>query len=227
MSQELIAAIDADDGAVVARLVAADPGLARARGEDGISALLRSLYRRRPAALAALVAAQPELDVFEAAALDRVEELAALLAADPALALARSADGFTPLHYAAFFGGPAGAEALLAAGAEVDAVAEQAMRVTPLNSAAAARAVAVARVLLDRGADVDAHAHGFTPLHSAAQGGDLGLVELLLERGARRDLRTPDGKTAEDLALAHGHPAVAARLRTSRLRTSMEAQDDD
>ena len=47
-----------------------------------------------------------KLDVFEAASLGRAERLRELLAADPALAQARSEDDFTALHYAAFFDGP-------------------------------------------------------------------------------------------------------------------------
>lgn len=221
-AKELIAAVDADDAEAVRRLVAADPELARAKGEDGISVIVRALYRRRRDALPALLAAGRELDVFEAAALGRSERLAALLAADPTLAGARSADGFTPLHYVAFFGGAnpedaesaaAAAALLLAAGAEVNAVARHDMRVTPLNSAAAARARQVAEVLLDHGADVEAAEHGFAPLHSAAHNGDLAFVEMLLARGADRERRTADGRTPLQLAEEGGHAGVAARLR--------------
>ena len=211
--QELLAAVDADDAEAVRRLLAADPRLARARGEDGQSLVMRALYRRRRAALDALLAAGQELDVFEAAGAGRHDRLAALLAADPALARSRSADGFTPLHYAAFFGGPEAAALLLRAGAEPNAVAAHAMRVTPLNSAAAARACATAEVLLDHGADIEAGEHGFTPLHSAAHNGDLPFVDMLLARGADAAKRTADGRTAVDLALEGGHAEVAERLK--------------
>lgn len=211
--QELTAAVDADDAESVRQLVAEDPRLASTKGEDGLSLVVRALYRRRRAALEALLAAGPELDVFEAAALGRGERLAGLLAADPALARSRSADGFTPLHLAAFFGAPESAALLLRAGAEVNDVALHAMRVTPLNSAAAARHREVAEMLLDHGADVEACEHGFTPLHSAAHNGDLDLTELLLVCGADPVRRTADGRTALDLALEAGHAEVAERLQ--------------
>jgi uncharacterized protein len=212
--QELTAAVDADDADAVRRLVTEDPRLASAKGEDGLSLVVRALYRQRRAALTALLAAGPDLDVFEAAALGRGERLAVLLAADPALARARSADGFTPLHLAAFFGAPEAAALLLRAGAEVNAVAQHVMRVTPLNSAAAVRHREVAEVLLDHGADLEACEHGFTPLHSAAHNGDLALVEMLLARGADAARRTADGRTALDLALEAGHAEVVERLRS-------------
>ncbi len=42
---ELIAAVDAGDAAAVAAMVAAEPALAAARGDDGVSALLHARYR--------------------------------------------------------------------------------------------------------------------------------------------------------------------------------------
>jgi len=63
-----------------------------------------------------------ELDIFEAASLGDVARLADLLAGDPALALTRSDDDFTPLHYAAFFDGPEAAR-LLAKGLREQAYA--------------------------------------------------------------------------------------------------------
>ena len=100
--RELLAAIDADDAAAVERLLAAEPGLASAKSEDGVSAILRALYRRREGALAALVLAAPALDLFEAAALGETARVEEIVAGDPAAVGARSPDGFTALHLAAF-----------------------------------------------------------------------------------------------------------------------------
>ena len=83
---------------------------------------MHALYRGRAEIAERVAAALPALDVFEAAALGRVETgSGSCCAADPSLALARSPDGFTALHYPAFFGGGDAAGAsrmLLAAGAE-------------------------------------------------------------------------------------------------------------
>jgi hypothetical protein len=153
-----------------------------------VSPILQARYEGREDDLAALLAAGPELDVFEAAAVGATERLAELIAGDPGLVEAWSADGFTPLHLAAYFGHVEGVRLLLAAGAEVGAVARNDLGVQPLNSAAASQAVgaraAVARLLLDAGADPNSEiAGGFRPLDAALQNGDEELAVLLRERG--------------------------------------------
>ena len=131
-----------------------------------------------------------ELDIFEAASLGDVARLADLLAGDPALALTRSDDDFTPLHYASFFDGPEAARLLLEHGADVNAVADNELGVHPLNSAAAAGQREVAAILLEHGADPNAPTRlGFTPLDAAHANGDKKLAELLRSHGARDEPR--------------------------------------
>jgi ankyrin repeat protein len=181
-----------------------------------VSPVLQPLYEGRRDE-AELLAGATELDVFEAAALDRVDRLKTLLADDGELARAVSADGFTPLHLAAFFAAPRAAQILVERGAEIDAIADNPMRVTPLHSAAAARQIEIARLLLEHGADPNARQHGgFAPIHAAAQNGDAELVELLLERGADPALRTEGGRDAADFAAEAGQDELAMRLRQSR-----------
>ncbi len=132
-------------------------------------------YRLDRAVTDALLQADPELDVFEATALGYVDRLRARLDEDPAAVAACSADGYTALHFAAFFGKAEAARILLEAGAEVNAVADNEMRVQPLHSAAASRHLEVCRLLLAAGADVNARqVGGFAPLHAAARNGDPG-----------------------------------------------------
>jgi uncharacterized protein len=131
------------------------------------------------------LARDAELGINEAASLGRVELVRELLADDPTLATSRSSDGFTPLHYAAFFGTAEAAAALLEHGADPTAVAENEMRVQPLHSAAAVDATATARLLLDAGADPNARQEGgFRPIDAAVQSGNDELYALLVERGA-------------------------------------------
>ncbi|HET7169984.1 MAG TPA: ankyrin repeat domain-containing protein [Candidatus Limnocylindrales bacterium] len=214
---ELFEAIDAGDAVRVTALLGDDPGLASARGDDGVSALLRARYRFDRPVLEALLAADPDMDVFDAAALGHLDRLQARLEEDPKRATAFASDGFTALHLAAFFGKAEIARRLLDAGASPLAYGRNDFANQPLHAAAAGRHIEVCRVLLAAGADVDAAQHGgFRPLHEAAQHGDDEMVELFLSAGADPAATDGDGKTAADRAEAAGHLDVAHRLRTAR-----------
>ncbi|MGH2477396.1 MAG: ankyrin repeat domain-containing protein, partial [Candidatus Limnocylindrales bacterium] len=200
---ELFAAIEAGDATQVAALVGADPTLASARGEDGISALLHGRYRFDRAVLDALLDADPEMDVFDAAALGHQDRLRDRLDADPTAVAAVAADGFTALHLAAFFGKVEAARILLDAGARADVYGQNPFANQPLHAAAAGRHIEVCRLLLATGADVNATQHGgVTPLHEAAQHGDTEMVELFLSAGAHPTMTADDGRTPADLAEA-------------------------
>jgi ankyrin repeat protein len=150
-----------------------------------VSALMQALYERRQADVDAILATNPELDVFEAAALGRADRVSELLAADPGLANAWSSDGFTVLHLAAFLGTTETARVLLDAGADPAAVARNDMLVQPLHSAAAAHNTELCRLLLERGAPVNGQQQkGYTALDEAEMTSQSDLRDLLLEFGA-------------------------------------------
>jgi ankyrin repeat protein len=212
--EDLIEAIAADDATRVAELIAADPGLAMARDAAGVSALMLSRYRSEREITDTLLAADPELDVFEAAALGYLDRLIERLDEDPGRAMAFSADGFTALHFAAFFGKVEAARTLIAAGAAVDVYSDNDLGVQPLHSAASGQHLEACRVLIAAGADVNAkQRHDYTPLHAAAIAGDDELVELLLSAGADPTASTDTGQTPADTAEGAGHVDVAKRLR--------------
>jgi ankyrin repeat protein len=212
--EELAEAIRAGDLGVVDRLVAADPRLASGRDRDGLTPVILARYWSKPDAFSRLIAVRgDDLDVFEATLAGRADLVRAHLARDLGLANAWTQDGYTALHYAAFFGGGDVAEALIDAGADLEAVSRNRMGVRPLNSATAGGHGDVSRLLVERGADVNAaQEQGFTPLHAAAQLGDADLVAVLLAAGADKDARLEDGRTAADVALEAGHEALAERL---------------
>jgi uncharacterized protein len=215
-TERFFEAIEAGDVDRVISMVAAEPALASARDEHGVSGLMRARYRSDRELQDAILGAGPTIDVFEAASLGDLERLRELLDGDPALATAFSADGFTALHFPAFFGGLEVARLLLDRDADVDAHGRGWMTGTPLNSAAAGRHSDVARLLLECGADPDARqAGGWTPLHSAAHNHDIQMVELLLSRGADASATNDDGATVLSMAEEGGGGDVVARLRAA------------
>jgi ankyrin repeat protein len=156
-----------------------------------MSELLQAIYQGDTARAEQLLAAQPELDVFEAAAAGRSERLHELLDHDPSLANAWAEDGFQPLGLASFFGHVEAARLLVDAGAEINSASRNEMKVMPLHSAAATRdpeaRYELAKLLLEHGADPNVRQQDdYTPLMAADQHGDERLRELLLEHGARR-----------------------------------------
>jgi ankyrin repeat protein len=179
----------------------------------GVSAPMQALYEGDREGAKRLLAERGRIDVFEAAAFGRVERLRELIDSDPELAAAFSPDGFTALHFAAFFAHPEAAALLLERGADATVRARNAMAVEPLHSAAAADQTEIARMLLDAGADPNAvQEGGFAPLHAAGHSGNAELAELLLERGADRSRATDAGQTAADFARESGHALLADSL---------------
>lgn len=153
-----------------------------------MSDVLQAIYRGE-AEEAARLAEGRELDVFEAAALGRVERLRGLLDDDPSLANAWADDGFQPLGLASFFGHVDAVRLLLERGAEVNSASRNQMKVMPLHSAAATpdadARYEIAELLLAAGADPNAlQQDQYTPLMAADQHDDARLRELLVEHGA-------------------------------------------
>ncbi|MCC6650929.1 MAG: ankyrin repeat domain-containing protein [Candidatus Eisenbacteria bacterium] len=212
-TDDILTLIRGGDTEAVIALLRRDPGAAMARDASGVSALMWACYMRQESVVEALRAVVPSLDVFEAASLGDEARLRDLLAGDPALSGAWSGDGFTALHFAAFFGRAGLAKALLDAGADPAAPSRNAMRVHPLHSAAAARSLNTCRVLLEGGAPAGAAQHqGWTALMSAAMHGEEELALLLLGHGADPAARSDDGRTAADMALEKEYQALATRL---------------
>ena len=153
------------------------------------SELLLALYRGDQAAAQEILATNPQLDVFEAAAAGRADRLRELLDEDPSLVNAWAADGFQPLGLASFFGHVDAARVLLEHGAEVNSASRNNFKVMPLHSAAATgdpdARYEIANLLLEHGADPNARQQDeFTPLMAADQHGDTRLRELLVQHGA-------------------------------------------
>ena len=213
---DLFAAIDAGDGERVGAILEHDPDLATAHDADGVSVLLHARYRSDRSVIDAVRERVPELDVFEAAAFGDGSRLVHLLDRDAALATARSADGFTPLHLAAFYGKTDAARLLLDRGADVDARGAGWMIGPALQSAISGRHPAVVGVLLAAGADPNVRqALGWTPLHGAAHNGDLASTRSLLAAGADPHAVNDEGRSVLELAVEAGDAPTIDVIRAA------------
>jgi ankyrin repeat protein len=212
---EVITAAQSGDIEMLRKLLRDDPTLASVRDQNGVSALMHALYRRQSAA-AELLSNRNDLDIFEATAAGKTQRTSEILDRDPEAAKGWSGDGFTALHFAAFFSRPEIARDLIRHGADVSAVARNPMKVMPLHSATAAHSWEIVRILLDNGAPADARQEGgWTPLHEAAQSGEQEIVKALIEHGADPQARSDDGKTPAQMAQAKGHEEIVKLLSGS------------
>jgi ankyrin repeat protein len=212
LGAQLFDAIRKGDATQVKALMAADPGLAEARNKDGATPALWAAYTRH-AELAPIVLGARDPDFFEACALGRRERAVVLLAHDYGLARAYSADGFTGLGLAAFFGHLEIARALVEAGADVNSPSRNSFRVAPLHSAVDSGSVPLLDLLLSHGARPDSVEFlEATPLHSAAARGNREMVRKLLAAGADPKVKTKGGQTAADLARQYKHAELAEEL---------------
>ncbi len=211
--EDVIKAVQSGDAAALKTFLHDDPALASARDGNGVSALMYAFYFRQPEIANLLLAAKSELDIFEATAAGKSELVSEITKRDPEAAKQSSPDGFTALHFAAFFNHQEIARDLIRHGADVAAVAKNAMKVSPIHSAAAAHSTEIVRLLLEQGAPADARQQGgWTALHEAAQTGNLDMVSDLLQHQADPLARNDDGKTPADMAAQKGHTEVVKML---------------
>ncbi|MGD8340318.1 MAG: ankyrin repeat domain-containing protein [Gammaproteobacteria bacterium] len=127
-----------------------------------------------------------------------------------ALAGAAAAQAASPLVDAASDAEGGTAMALLAAGADANAISEDGT--TALHWAAYHDDVELARALIGAGAEVDVtNDYGSTPLAEAAAIGNPGMISLLLEAGADVERTNADGQTAL-MVVARTNQVEAARL---------------
>lgn len=217
MQADFLAAVKQGDAERVRTLLEQDPLLLASRDENGVSAVMWSVYRMQPVITDLLLSHKPELQFFEAAAVGDLPAVRRHVEHDPEAARRYAPDGFSALGLAAFFGRVAVADCLLAAGADPNAASRNKMQVTPLHSAVANRdpdtALALTRLLLKHGAKVNvAQEGGWTPLHQAAAHGQVAVLELLLARGANPSSLSADGRTPVELARGAGHTAAVSLL---------------
>lgn len=159
--------------------------------------------------------------LHEAARSGDADQVISLLAAGADCNSRHGEDDETPLQAAASAGQLATTEALLEAGASVDAVDPWGRTALMWAVGYGARpaepelGLPVVRLLLEHGADASHAANGLeldTPLLAAAKAGSEEAVRLLLEAGADVNTKNRYQETALTLAAAEGHTQVVSVL---------------
>jgi len=160
-----------------------------------MSELLEALYRGDRNRVDEVLAGDPELDVFEAAALGRSDRLGRLLEQDASRANAFGDDGFHPLGLACFFGHVDAARVLLAHGADANLLSRnEHIQTAAIHAAAASNQEAsdeatryeLVKLVLEHGADPNLpQGGGLRAIDAARQNGDTQVEQLLVEHGAQ------------------------------------------
>jgi len=186
--------------------LAADPALLNATNEAGQCAFLLSKYYRQPKVSDYLLGLKPKLDVFTLCVAGHASDVLAEIDKSPELLEARSTDGWTPLHLAAFFGWAELANVLIDRGANIESRSTNSMKNTPLHAAAAGGNTQLVDLLLKRGAKPNTTQEGgWTALHAAAQAGNRAMAETLVAHGADISQRADNNQSPLDMALLKGH----------------------
>jgi uncharacterized protein len=150
--------------------------------------LLQALYRGDNERVSELLAEEPQLNVFEAAAFGQTDRLRDLLAEDPGNANAYGDDGFQPLGLACFFGHVEAARLLLDHGADPNTLSRnEHVKTNALHAAAASEnkgpemRYELCELLLEHGADPSIPQGGteFRAIDAARMNGDEELERLL------------------------------------------------
>ena len=122
-------------------------------------------------------------------------------------------NGDAPLVMAAYLGHTEIVKALLDAGANVKAV-DPSMKATALHAAAYAGRTEAARLLIAHGIDIDRQGpvNGYTALHDAIWQNNADTAEVIIAAGANLKLRSHDGQTPLEFAIARGRREIAAMI---------------
>ena len=221
MSREFFDAIKEGNRDEVEHRLSLDPSLIHAK-EDGLSPIMVAAYHHEPAIASFLADKTVAINIFEASATGKINNVIRLLARDPQLVNAYAADGFQPLGLACYFGHLETAEYLIKAGAPINFASRNGLKAAPIQSAAAAGHEKIVQMLLQLGADPNIReGNGYTPLHAAAQNKDIDMIHTLIYGGADLMLVGKDGKTPLDLAVETGDKETIALLAegiTKRLK---------
>lgn len=194
--EEIIELIKTGNNDLLEHKLNDNPSLADIKTEQGISLLQFAAYCRNNFAVNILKKNKQKLDIFEAASIGDTKTISQLLDKTPDLLNSFSADGFTVLGLASFFGHLSLVKLLLDKGANPNIASNNQFKVAPIHSSCAISHFEITELLIRHGADINAkQMKGVTPLHSTAHNGQTKLSKLLIDNGADINAKMDDGKT--------------------------------
>ena len=211
--QTFIEAIQNGTVQLVEKLLEESPDLINEKTEQGISVLLLAMYYRKGDIVNVLLKYKTEFDLFEAAAIGRLDFFIKKIETEQEDINQYSVDGFTPLGLACFFGKKEMVKYILEKNANPNLASRNDFKVAPLHSAVAANEIEIVKLLLSNVANVNAQQmNGVTALHSAAHIGSLEIVKLLLKNGTEKNTKTAENKIAMDFAKEKGFLKIVKTL---------------
>jgi uncharacterized protein len=173
-----------------------NPSIAKSYTDQGVSLLQFSAYCKNSRAIEILKKYRTEVDIFEAVSIGHIQTIMQELTKKSGIINSYSADGFTLLGLASYFGHFSIVKLLLENGANPNIPSNNQFKVTPLHSACAISHFEIAELLIDYKADVNAkQMQEISPLHSASHNGQTKLVKLLIDNGAVINAKTESGQT--------------------------------
>lgn len=198
-AEEFIGVLTRGDSKAIRAALEADPRLANAKTEKGITPLFVAVSN----------GIVPMAELLVEAGADVNQETVA---------------GYLPLHIAAR-GRNDMVEKLIGWGAEVNAKDYKGL--TPLHEAAAYNSARSIKELLEAGAQINARADdGMTPLHVAGRAGSTEAVELLIAEGAKMNATDGAGRTpVHAAAVATETPKALRRMLRAKADPSPRDQN--
>ncbi|WP_395803588.1 ankyrin repeat domain-containing protein [Daejeonella sp.] len=194
-------------------LLKAQPQLAIQKTSQHVSPIMLSSYYKKPEIAEILFNYSPNITIYEAVALNKLDIIKDALNINPTIINEFSDDGFSLLYLASYFGNENITHLLLLKGANPNIPSNNVYRIYPLHIAVENKFTMIAKMLIEGGADCSfTQFSGISPLHLAAKNGNIDLLIVLLEAGANVNIKNHDGKSPADLALENGFNEISKIL---------------